>query len=77
VTLRDRMALGELREWRRRRDAVLAIVSESELDEWIAANPVPADFAGDKYDWAWLEMPTQRWLRRVDIWLSGWWGPSR
>jgi hypothetical protein len=54
----------------RERAAVRAIATPAELEAWLRDNPVPPHFAGDKWDWAYLEMPSPGWLRRLLRWLS-------
>lgn len=57
----------------RERAAVRAAMpTPIELEDWLKANPVPPNFAGDKWDWAYLEMPSgPRWLRLLLNWLAG------
>jgi hypothetical protein len=36
---------------------LLKVASEKEVEEWIIRNPMPKEWQGDKYSYAYTEMP--------------------
>jgi hypothetical protein len=54
------------------KEEILKLVSKKELDEWLKRNPKPSYWQGDKYSWAYTEMPVGRfftWYRKK---VLGW-----
>lgn len=52
---------------------ILAKTSLAEVDEWLKRNPVPAQWLGNRYAWAYHEMPRNKfytWFRKTFLGYS-------